>query len=276
MKYTAVIIFLCFSTALWSQKGYELGGWLGMAHYFGDLNTSYALQDPGPAGGGIARYNFNERIDLKFGLNAGLIRGQDEDSSNPFERARNLSFRNLILDAALQLEFNFFPYVHGSDDMYYTPYIFAGGAFLYHNPKAKYEGDWVGLRELGTEGQRSGDEYSLFQGGLVYGLGFKFDISDLWSINIEWSGRKPFTDYIDDVSGVYPDRAELQGRRGDLAVALYDRSPEVVDLPIGQEGRQRGNGRNDDSYHFFSVGLVYYIGPVQCPDISKPRERTPK
>lgn len=264
-------LFFLGTVTLNAQKGFEVGGWLGLTYYFGDLNTTYSLQKPGPGIGGIARYNFNERINLKFGANAGVIYAEDSDSSNPFERARNLSFRSLLFDAALQFEFNFFPYVHGSIDQYSTPYIFAGLGMCHFNPQAEYEGEWIGLRDLGTEGQFAGDEYSLFQGTVVYGLGYKFDISDYWSINVEWGGRKLFTDYLDDVSGEYPNTTELRARHGDIAVALSDRSVELGDIKIGEEGRQRGNGRSDDSYHFLEIGIVYYIGLVLCPEISRPK-----
>ena len=34
-----------------------------------------------------------------------------------------------------------------------TPYGFLGLALMYHNPKAQFNGDWISLRDLGTEGQ---------------------------------------------------------------------------------------------------------------------------
>ena len=80
-----------------------------------------------------------------------------------------------------------------------------------------------------------------------------------------------FSDYLDDVSTVYPNVVELQALRGDMAAMLADRSGEVVGEPIGEQGRQRGTSSTNDAYAFFSVGLVYYIGSLPCPSISRPR-----
>ena len=79
-----------------AQRGWEVGGWIGAANYFGDLNTDYDFSMPGLAGGGIARYNFNERICFKLSANYGKIAASDVNSDNPFEKARNLSFVSLL------------------------------------------------------------------------------------------------------------------------------------------------------------------------------------
>jgi hypothetical protein len=270
--FICLILSIC-SLGLLGQKGYEIGGCAGVAYYFGDLNTSYSLSRPGPAIGLIGRYNFNNRLALKFSANYGLINARDADSDNPFERARNLSFRSGVFDGSLQFEFNFFPYVHGSDDHFFTPYLFTGLSVFRFNPKAEYQGEWVRLQPLGTEGQFVGEEYSKVQPAFNFGIGLKYDVSYEWSINVEFSGRWLFTDYLDDVSKTYPDMIALEsfrGELGELAVALSDRSIELQDQPIGEFGRQRGNSSSDDTYNFLTVGFVYYIGTLQCPNISKP------
>ena len=38
-------------------------------------------------------------------------------------------------------EFNFLPYIHGSRDYFFTPYLFAGFSVFSFNPKAEYTGD---------------------------------------------------------------------------------------------------------------------------------------
>ena len=110
----------------WSQIGWEAGLWLGAGHYFGDLNTKYNLEKPGEAFGLIARYNFNNRVALKFAGNCGIISASDANSNNPFEIDRNLSFRSPILEVSSQLEFNFLPFTHGSKDEFFSPYFLLG------------------------------------------------------------------------------------------------------------------------------------------------------
>jgi len=272
MKKIALFLtcFLCLAGILHGQRGPEIGLMLGASNYFGDINPNYSLKRIGPAGVFIARYNFNNRFCFKFAGSYGRLRGLDSDSENAFQRARNLSFRSGVVDASLQLEFNFFPYIHGSSQDFYTPYIFVGLGAYFSNPKAEFNGTWVALQPLGTEGQPIGGEYPLANPALAYGIGFKTDITPVWSLNVELSGRALFTDYLDDVSTVYPNLLQLQNTRGTLAAQLSDRSGEVVAEPIGQPGRQRGNSKNNDAYGFMTVGLVYYLGKLQCPVISRP------
>lgn len=254
------------------SDGWEAGIWLGAAHYFGDLNTNYNLGLPGPAGGILARYNFNNRISFKFSANYGVVRGDDALSKNVFEKVRNLNFESSVLEGSLQLEFNFLPYQHGSKENFFTPYVFGGLSIFHYNPTAEFEGETYNLRDLGTEGQFQGEEYFAVSGGLLYGLGFKIDLSYEWSINIELGARQLFTDYLDDVSTVYPNLDDLEQLRGEAAVALSDPSliiPGVNESKIGEEGKQRGNSNTNDSYVMLGVGLIYYFGDIRCPGYGK-------
>ncbi len=269
-----VLICACVAVSVPAQKGFEIGGMVGISNYFGDLNTTYSLRRIGPAICLLGRYDFNNRLCLKLAATYGRLQARDSDSDNAFQHARNLSFRTGVLDASLQGEFNFFPYFHGSEQNFYTPYIFFGLGVFYANPKAELDGRWIALQHLGTEGQPIGGEYSLVHPAVAYGIGFKADITAVWSINVELSSRALFTDYIDDVSTVYPNLLQLRNLRGDTAVRLSDRSGEVVAEPIGQPGRQRGNSKNNDAYAFLTVGIVHYLGHIECPSISRPRPTT--
>lgn len=275
LLFLSIFCFLTISTQ--AQRGFELGAWLGITNYFGDLNTDFDWSNVGPAGGVGLRYNFNERVCLKFGANFGKISADDAGSANTFERARNLSFQSILVDGIAQLEFNFLPYFHGSKDQGWTPYLFGGLGVSYFNPKTEIDGELVELRPLGTEGQFKGDEYFTVSGGWVYGFGLKIDLTYEWSLNLEISGRRVFSDYLDDVSTTYPEMDDLQDLRGDLAVRLSDRSPELqqedpdfftennIEFPVGGSGRQRGNSSRRDNYVMISVGFMYYFGDLRCP-----------
>ena len=269
------ILLLCNS--IQAQEGLEAGGWLGITNYFGDLNTNMRLNQVNPAGGIGFRYNFNERIAVKLSGNMGTVEAYDSDSPNIFERARNLHFKSTVADAGLALEFNFLPYNHGSDDEFWTPYLFLGLGVNYFNPKAELDGEWYELRPLGTEGQFKGEEYYTVTGGWIYGAGFKIDLSYEWSLNIELSARRLFSDYLDDVSSVYPDADNVEDLRGEFATRFIDRSGELyatnpdfftrngLEFPIGEEGRQRGNADDKDTYAYFGIGIYYYFGDLKCP-----------
>ncbi len=267
MKKTLFIVFISIlSFNANAQMGWEVGGWLGVSNYFGDLNTRFDVTHPGPAGGLIARYNFNNRLCLRFGANYGNVGADDANSKNSFEQRRNLSFNSHLIEGIAQFEFNFLPYNHGSRDEFFTPYAFGGISVFHFNPRARYEGDWIALQPLGTEGQFKNDEYSLTQLSLVYGIGMKWDLTPVWSMNFELSARYLFTDYLDDVSTVYPEMDDLEALRGDVAVQLSDRSiPNAEGIKIGQPGRQRGDDSNNDYFSYLGIGIVYYFGDIRCP-----------
>ena len=270
MKGTILFTLLSIlSFPVFSQKGYEVGVLAGASWYVGDLNPNYGLKTPEPTLQLLGRYNFNTRTSLRMDIAAGRLAGRDSLSENPFQQARNLSFRSEYIESSINLEFNFFNYVHGSRNQYFTPYIYGGFGFVYNNPKAKLNDEWYGLRDLGTEGQRIGDEYSRIAPMLSYGMGFKMDFNYEWSLNVELAARQMFSDYLDDVSTVYPNMTELEMNRSPIAVALSDRSAERGIEPIGQQGRQRGVSGDKDSYYSIRIGVVYYIGMLLCPEINR-------
>jgi hypothetical protein len=117
---------------------------------------------------------------------------------------------------------------------------------------------------MGTEGQARGEEYGLVSAAVILGGGVKIDMNPSLSWNIEISGRLSFTDYLDDVSGVYGDPNAIAGSHGDIAAALADRSVEIGER-IGRVGRQRGDSKSNDSYVFLTVGLAYRFRPLSCP-----------
>lgn len=270
MKHSIKIFLFIFlsSISLTAQEGWEAGFWGGGSWYFGDLNTSFNLGQPGLAGGIVARYNFNERICFKLGGNVGTISADDANSRNIFEQARNLNFQSRVMDASGEFEFNFLEYVHGSKKQRFTPYLSAGLLVHTFDPQTEYEGELVNLQPLGTEGQFIGEEYKLTKVGIAYGGGFKIALNYEWSINISISARKLYTDYLDDVSTTYADKEDIEQFHGELGAILSDRSISVVGVnadEIAQPGRQRGDSTNNDTYVFAGVSLLYYFGDLRCP-----------
>ncbi len=266
-------MFLLLPLSLLSQRGFEIGAWAGAAQYFGDLNNLYRINEPGLAGGLIGRYNFDTRLSARMQLNYLRIRGNDSKSTNAFDLRRNLSFYSNIIEIAPSLEFNFFTLKHGSRDNYITPYMFAGFSVFHFSPQAEYNGETYSLRELGTEGQLPGQEYNEISTAWLIGGGVKFDVSYSWSLNIDLGYRRTNTDFLDDVSGFYPDYTELRINRGDIAVELADRSIANIDQQkIGITGTQRGDHKENDAFLSLGINLVYYFGKLRCPDLSTPRE----
>lgn len=272
MKISSRILFL-FALAMFFlpvrgvlQKGYEIGGWAGTSYYYGDLNTTLKITQPGFAGGLIGRYNFNHRVAGRLSVSLGRVGADDAGSDNHFEQSRNLRFQSWIGEMSGLIEFNFFHYEHGHPTYNKTPYFFGGAHLSYYNPTADLNGVRYSLRKLGTEGQPLGQEYGTIAGGLMLGGGFKMDLNRTTSLNIEIGTRFLLTDYLDDVSTVFADKATLRDTRGETAVFLSDRS--LTD-GLGAAGRQRGDSKGNDRYVMAGIGVVRYFGGIACPEISR-------
>jgi len=268
---------LFFSLFLQQSKAQyeEIGLQGGITHYKGELATH--LFKPGeihPYVGFFFRHNWNRHWSWKVELNIGKISGSDVHAKNGFEQNRNLSFHSSILELSPQIEFNFFAYETGNQEYPFTPYIFTGLAVFRFNPKAELNDEVFELQPLGTEGQGSNGtkKYKRIQMAIPIGGGLKFAAGGSVGIGIEVGARRTYTDYLDDVSTVYPDQQVLLATQGAAAVALSDRSysgispsPTVPDV----YNKQRGDSKNKDWYLFAGVTLYFRLSSM-IKDSCKP------
>lgn len=224
----------------------------------GDLNPAGLFKSPLPAGGFIYRYNINTRFAARLSGLIGEVEAFDNQSSYAYQQERNLNFRSPIDEISGQMEFNFFDYEIGNPKFNFSPYIFGGFGFFRMNPQGDINGHWVDLQPLHTEGQGTefnpSAPYHLIQPCIPFGIGIKVSIFKTVCMSVEWGMRKTFTGYIDDVSGVYPNPAQLAKQQGpNAALALTASNPGTT--PSEELiGSQRGDGK-DDWYSFF--GLIF-------------------
>ena len=267
-------VFL-LSLSLSAQRS-EIGVFGGASYYLGDLNPGKHFGNSSPALGFIYRYNLTSRWALKANAIYGTLVG-DDASSVGADKQRNLSFKSHIFDVSGQLELNFFPYYTGSKKQNFSPYIFTGFSIFTFKPKAEYNGEWYDLRPLGTEGQGTNaypgrNLYPLTQFAIPFGIGFKISLNKIVSIGAEWSMRKTFTDYIDDVSTNYVDPVKLSIEKGPIAGELSNRSIDLPGTTPLEPGMQRGNPKTKDWYSFAMITFtakIYTKKNKSCRDYQK-------
>jgi hypothetical protein len=247
----------------------ELGFMIGCSYYLGDLGPGghfNSLTQPG--GGLVYRYNFNRRFDVRATALFGTLKADDAISNDPAEQFRNLNFKSDVIELAGVIEFNFLPYEIGDSKTPFTPYVFLGVAGFHHSPLGLYQKNWIGLRDLGTEGQgsslSSSKRYSLFQISVPFGVGIKINVGKSVGLSLDWGMRKTFTDYLDDVSKTYVDPVLLAADNGGVAGVMSDRS--LNPDPTSNVGKQRGNATNKDWYAFAGVMLTFRLNakPHKC------------
>jgi hypothetical protein len=243
--------------------------------YFGDMNQDEKFNLTKWAGGLLYKYSLDSRVSFKTAFNAGMVSGSDQyQSSNYYQRLRNLSFFSDIFEISEQVEFNFLPFNPNDPKEVFTPYMLLGFGIFHFNPETFYDGNTYLLQPLGTEGQGLPEypdlkKYALVSTEFLIGGGFKFRLSRHWSTFIELGERKTHTNYLDDVGGTYADPIVLLNEHGPslgpVVAALSDRSKEVVGYYAFAPGTERSNNNRDDDYLFSGVGIVYTFNPYKCP-----------
>ena len=306
------------------EKRYNtIGISLNALNYYGDLaprpsRISTDITFTRPAIGISFTHRFGPRYQLTAAFAYGTLKGADSESANPndvqsgtYRYIRNLSFRNRIKEFSVVAQFDLFEnmatYI---SRVSWTPYAFAGVAVFHHNPQAQVPaedlqgnpfpnaGQWVNLRDLGTEGQKSerqpGDanyglkEYSLIQPAIPFGIGVRFRVNQVIDLSAELGFRYIFTDYIDDVSHDYVDLRTLDSP---LARAMsywsneVNTSSEAVNYMMDANGvytypdgtevvagfghvndnpnakfNKRGDSGDRDTYMITTIRMTYILG----------------
>ncbi len=256
-KNIILILNFCLLPLLSLSQHSELGIMLGVSAYQGDLSPSSNRLNPGqinPMLGIFGKKNFNQYFAARLGFNYGILSAEDAKSTIESAKVRNLSFRSNIFEGNLIFELNILGYEPYNLEKPWSPYVFAGVAVFHHNPKAKFDGDWVELQPLGTEGQGLSaypdrTPYSLNGFAIPMGGGVKFALNDTWNIGAEVGIRMTFTDYLDDVSKTYVEESLLL-EQNPLSAALANRSGNPIEAGMG-----RGNNQVSDWYAFMGITL---------------------
>jgi len=244
------------------------------------LSTDVSFTRPGI--NMFVKQKFGDRYSWKANFMWGRLQASDVETigadnfttENANRYLRNLDFRNDIFELSAQGQIDLFK--HGGRFSSRPPlnvYAFFGVGVIYHNPKGLvpdyfttdaflvdnpidfvagaspryYEleqaGQWVSLRDLGTEGQffdadtreqyndlyekEPPKPYSNFQIVLPVGIGARYKLTNNLDIAMEIGYRHTFTDYLDDVSGEYVDISgfgDPSDPNAALAMAMSDKS----------------------------------------------------
>jgi hypothetical protein len=262
-KHTLLVVLvslLLISSPSFAQKYTKnkrytsIGGSLNAMNYFGDITptssfTSADLEFTRPNISVHAMRRLTPRFSARAAFSWGRLKGDDFRSANPADKdgryrfIRNTHFRNDIKELSvvgmLDLFENRNTFLRRPD---FVPYGILGIAVFHHNPRAQRPedlgGGWVPLQPLGTEGQfangpgteRYPNPYKRIQIAVPAGLGFRYKVSPRIDLAFEVSYRFTFFDYLDDVSGNYPDMGDLGS---DLARRMSDRTLEVIAADAG-------------------------------------------
>ncbi len=255
------------------QEG-EFGLGLGLASYFGDLNSRSDISRAKFAASAFFRKNFSNYVAARLGLSYARLGYSDiYNTHNEYMTRRNLSFNSNVWELSLQGDFNFFRFMPGEPQHNFTPYVTLGVGVFGHDPFTYLGGEKIMLRPLGTEGQGSSlypdrKPYKSTAISFPVGAGIKYALNDRINIGFEVLHRFTNTDYLDDVSTTYVDPAVFPlmppNNTPSPGLLLSDRSYELGE-PIGIPGRQRGNSRQKDQFLTAMFHITFNLQSYRCP-----------
>ncbi|MEO0897461.1 MAG: DUF6089 family protein [Bacteroidota bacterium] len=266
MKKTLILIatslsLLLFGHLSYAQRSNVINAGLGTSTYYGEMTDRFVSTYFKPAGQVSFQRYLSPSTSLRLGAAMGQIEATDALSTDFGRKARNLHFKSniyelsavVVVDMLRDLDFataNLSPHL--------TPYGFMGFGMFYHNPKARYQGVWYDLQPLGTEGQLlpgGKGAYSRFQISFPLGFGISYRMTEFTGVSIEVGYRITFTDYLDDVSTVYPSQPQMAEIMGNVAASL-SMNTDIYDF---EEGVIRGNPASNDGYMIVNFSFNYYL-----------------
>ena len=233
---------------------------VGAASYLGDLiqgNKLYA--QPGLAFSGAISYAFTNKLGARFDVGFQKIKAADSENTGA-HKARNLSFKSTIFDFALSGEYT----ILDLKNFPATPYISAGvGVMVFNSSAEDVTGKKTNLRELGTEGQGLAGYPGLYNNAAVIfplGIGVKYPINEKMMLALDFTYRFTRTDYLDDVSTSYPDKALLDARNPVTATFTW-RGNEVGagSYPPKNNTLPRGNPKDKDGYYSTQLKFIFNL-----------------
>lgn len=267
-----------------SQYFWDLGVQTGAANYLGEMGgneltrrdfvSDMKFSQTRTTAGAFARRKINYDFAVKGQLNWLRLSGDDKLSSNPGRNGRNLSFRNDVFELGAELQYQFYQVSNISpmsrNKTKFICYAGLGAMAVYHNPKTFYNGEWVKLRPLQTEGVA----YTRVTAAIPATAGFHFTINNQYRIGWNFNWRTTFTDYLDDASTTY-----VSHPSGTLAAQVANRTDELNVTPEFAAnftpGNKRGDPEHRDSYMSTSIEFSYLLmghSKISSPNISTHRQ----
>ncbi|MBP9069193.1 MAG: hypothetical protein KBG47_06780 [Bacteroidia bacterium] len=273
----------------WKKYRREVYVGIGAANFLGDLGglnkigTDYSIVDLELSQTGIStgigyKYKILKWLNVVSCFKYLKVKGDDKLTLEKFRNNRNLNFKSNIFELSARFEL---VYMHNNvGNRYaikrtfkqrkktnsYDLSLFFGAGVFYFNPKGKDAvGVWHLLKPLHTEGQglpNGAKQYKNYSVCIPLGVSYRYYIERQWSVGIEFSFMKTFTDYIDDVSTTYYDPQALKQAYGALSQKMADPNKGFIDGFSSPNADGSGAQRGDiekDSYMSLQLTVGHLI-----------------
>lgn len=244
----------------------EVGPHAGLSYMIGDINPARHFAQPSLQYGAMLRYNPNLRWAFRLEYTHATLKASDEVIK--WRPERGLNVKTVLNDLSVLAEFNFFEYYTGKRNKSFSPYLFGGFSMFQYAPYTIVGDNGINLHNVfvpqdspsvdpteappedTTMWNRMFGQSSPFGMSLVFGFGVKMSLSKHLCMTMEWRMHKTFTDYLDDVSGLYP---------AEHSMVTVDGVEYDLTDPTGnyQPGQQRGDSAHDDWFGIVGISLSW-------------------
>ncbi|WP_310587115.1 type IX secretion system protein PorG [Tellurirhabdus bombi] len=163
------------------MPSWEVGGGLGAMVYKGDLAPGIAPRNLRPAANLLVRYNVSQPFTVRANFGLGRIAADDASTNDPFQQARNLSFKTNISEANLLFEYNFLDFANRRRVLNWTPYVMGG----------------LGVFSMKPNPNSGGYKTKMLM-NFPLGIGIKYEFKRPWIIGLEMGTRFTRSDYLDN------------------------------------------------------------------------------
>ncbi|ARK09847.2 outer membrane beta-barrel protein [Fibrella sp. ES10-3-2-2] len=232
----------------WDERDGDtfIGVNLSTSRYNGDLSERYNFKHLQLSWGieGNIRHRFTDRWSVSGQVGAYHLRADQRFTKNA---ANALTFATTNFSTNLRAEWDMLS-VDGNQRN--VVYLFFGIGATKLSPTTTLNSATYSLPDFQTEGNK----YNLWAGQVSYGVGFPMVLSESFLLRIEGRYTHVLSDYLDDVSDRYSNKAAAT----DLEKQLADKRI-AENLPPNPVGEVRGNPLKNDGYFLFTLQLLYKL-----------------
>ena len=254
--YKYVTIVACFFSAThfgFSQNS-EFGIFLGGSYYNGELNPrNHFVGVTKPAFGIFHDAHINSRYSWRTMASFAQLYAHDNLTNIGLNNFRDLQFETNLYELSGQIHFNFFPYGFSINELPYTPYLFLGVSVFHAAPHVSS----LSMDSTSTALPKEDYNTTLTSVSIPMGFGFKA-ILGTFTLGVEWSIRKTFTDKLDGIDNQY--------QVGNTNDPSSNPSPEPDPYPQ-PKGFQKGSFNANDWYSYAGFTVSFRPKPKKnaCP-----------
>jgi len=213
-----IILFLGFTTGIFAQDGsWQAGIYLGMSSHGSDVNSvgrhGQSMMDNNQAAFGLyGAYRLNNHIHAKLHVRHTTLQGDDANLAAKKEYGaehvrRAFAYKTSLTETALMVQYHLFE----SSRMHryrrrtpvwqkINPYVQAGFGLAFVKDDAEHR-SWGNVpADRLTDVQLDQEQGSKAGFQLPLELGFSYEASTRWGLNIFYAFRPPISDYLDGIS----------------------------------------------------------------------------